>query len=63
MMTIDKRKITTQDELGEPAPMDEADRRAEKEMKELERAAKRDVAEGLGAADPSNTKRDPKTDE
>ena len=51
-MTIDKTKITTQDELGEPAPMDEADKRAEKEMKELERAAKRDVAEGLGRSDP-----------
>lgn len=46
-MTIDKSKITTQDELGEPAPMDQADKRAEKEMKELERSAKRDVAEGL----------------
>ncbi|HTG95347.1 MAG TPA: hypothetical protein VL866_22300 [Pyrinomonadaceae bacterium] len=47
-MSIDKTKITTQDDLGEPAPMDQADKRAEKEMKELERAAKRDVAEGLG---------------
>jgi hypothetical protein len=46
-MSIDKTKITTQDELGEPAPMDQADKRAEKEMKELERTAKRDVAEGL----------------
>lgn len=46
-MTIDKSKITTQDDLGEPAPMDQADERAAKEMKELEHAAKRDVAEGL----------------
>lgn len=60
-MTIDKRRITTQDELGEPAPMDEADRRVEKEMKELERAAKRDVAEGLRTADPSKKKREPET--
>ena len=46
-MSIDKNKITTQDELGEPAPMDVADERAGAEMKELERQAKKDVAEGL----------------
>ena len=46
-MSIDKNKITTQDELDEPAPMDEADKRAEAEMKKLEDRAKRDVAEGL----------------
>ena len=46
-MSIDKNKITTQDELGEPAPMDQADERAEAEMKRLERKAKKDVAEGL----------------
>jgi len=61
-MTIDKTKITTQDELGEPAPMDEADKRAEKEMKELERAAKRDVAEGLRRSDPKG-KNEPREDE
>ena len=61
-MTIDKTKITTQDDLGEPAPMDEADKRAEKEMKKLERSAKRDVAEGLGTTDPSSN-REPKTGE
>ena len=35
-MSIDKNKITTQDELGEPAPMDKADQRVEAEMKKLE---------------------------
>jgi hypothetical protein len=50
-MSIDKNKITTQDELDEPAPMDEADRRAAEEMKELEKKAKRDVAEGLAVED------------
>lgn len=46
-MSIDKNKIKTQDELGEPAPMDKADQRVEAEMKELERQAKKEVAEGL----------------
>lgn len=46
-MSIDKNKITTQDELGEPAPMDQADKRAEAEMKRLEDQARKDVAEGL----------------
>lgn len=47
MMSIDKNKITTQDELDEPAPIDVVDERVEKEMKELEEKAKRDVREGL----------------
>jgi hypothetical protein len=46
-MSIDKNKITTQDELDEPAPMDQAEQRAEEEMKKLEQQAKKDVAEGL----------------
>lgn len=46
-MSIDKNKIKTQDEMGEPAPMDKADQRVEAEMKELERQAKKEVAEGL----------------
>ena len=46
-MSIDKNKITTQDELGEPAPMDQAEKRVEAEMKELEKQTKKDVAEGL----------------
>lgn len=50
-MSIDKNKITTQDELGEAAPMDQADERARAEMKELERQAKKEVAEGLRQAE------------
>jgi hypothetical protein len=50
-MSIDKNKITTQDELDEAAPMDKADERAEREIKRLERQAKKDVAEGLREAD------------
>ena len=52
-MNIDKNKIKTQDELEEPAPMDQVEKRVEEEMKQLERAAKRDVAEGLKTGDPS----------
>ena len=46
-MSIDKDKIKTQDEVNEPAPMDQAEQRVEAEMKELRDKAKRDVAEGL----------------
>lgn len=53
-MIIDKNKITTQDELDEPAPMDQIEKRVEAEMKELERSARRDVAEGLGTEDPTS---------
>ncbi len=47
-MSIDKNKIVTQDELGEPAPIDEVEERVEAEMKKLEGSAKKDVAEILG---------------
>ncbi len=47
MMTIEKNKVTTQDELNEPAPIDVVDKRVEAEMKELEKKAKKDVREGL----------------
>lgn len=46
-MSIDKNKITTQDELDEPAPIDIVDARVDREMKELEEKAKKDVREGL----------------
>ena len=46
-MSIDKNKITTQDELDEPAPIDQVEDRVEAEMKKLEGTAKRDVAESL----------------
>ena len=43
-MSIDKNKITTQDELDEPAPMDQVEPRVEAEMKELEEKAKKAAA-------------------
>jgi len=57
-MSIDKNKITTQDELNEPAPMDKADQKVEAEMKRLEAEAKKEVAEGLkqqGNTDQTDT--------
>ena len=50
-MTIDKNKIKTQDELDEPAPMDQAEQRVEAEMKRLEVEARQEVAEGLKQQD------------
>lgn len=50
-MSIDKNKIKTQDELDEPAPMDQVEQRVEAEMRKLEDQAKRDVAEGLEQQD------------
>ena len=46
-MSIDKNKIKTQDELDEPAPMDQAEQRVDDEMKRLEDQARKDVAESL----------------
>jgi hypothetical protein len=46
-MNIDKVRIKTQDELDEPAPMDQVEERVEAEMKKLKDQAKKDVAEGL----------------
>ena len=57
-MSIDKNKITTQDELNEPAPIDQVEARVEKEMKELEKKAKKDVREGLNEQ-TGNTKERP----
>ena len=54
-MSIDKNKITTQDDLGEPAPMDQAEKRVEAEMKKLEGQAKKEVAEGLRQQDEVDT--------
>lgn len=50
-MNIDKDKIRTQDDLNEPAPMDQADERARAEMERLERETKKEVAEGLRQTD------------
>jgi hypothetical protein len=54
-MSIDKNKIKTQDEMDEPAPMDQADERADAEMKRLEDQAKKDVAESLQNQDVGET--------
>jgi hypothetical protein len=50
-MSIDKNKMITQDEMGEPAPMDQAEQRVEAEMKKLEGETRREVAEGLRQQD------------
>lgn len=46
-MEIDKDKIVTQDEVAEPAPMDQVEERVEAQMKEIEGRAKERVAQGL----------------
>jgi hypothetical protein len=55
-MSIDKNKIKTQDEMDEPAPMDQAEQRVEAEMKKLEVQTKEDVAEGLRQQDEPDQK-------
>jgi uncharacterized protein YjbJ (UPF0337 family) len=47
-MEIDRDKVVTQEELGEPAPIDEVEGRVEAEMKRAEGRAKERVAQGLG---------------
>jgi hypothetical protein len=46
-MEIDKDRITTQEETGEQAPMDQVEARVEARMKKLEGEAKQQVADGL----------------
>ena len=46
-MDLNKDKIVTQDELNEPAPIDQVEERVDAEMKKLEGEAKRQVADGL----------------
>ena len=46
-MEIDKDNIVTQDELDEPAPIDQVEERVEAEMKVIEGKAKEQVADGL----------------
>ncbi|HYE66905.1 MAG TPA: hypothetical protein VD966_15045 [Pyrinomonadaceae bacterium] len=46
-MEIAKDKIVTQDEAGEPAPIDQVEDRVEAEMKRAEGRAKERVAQGL----------------
>ena len=46
-MEIDKNKVVTQDEMAEPAPIDQVEDRVEAEMKVIEGKAKEQVAHGL----------------
>ncbi len=46
-MEIDKDKVITQDEVDEPAPIDQVEARVEAEMKRIEGRAKERVAQGL----------------
>jgi hypothetical protein len=46
-MEIDKDHIVTQEETGEPAPIDQVEGRVEAEMKKLQGEAKQIVADGL----------------
>ena len=46
-MGIDKDHIQTQEETGEPAPIDQVEGRVEAEMKKLEGEAKKHVADGF----------------
>jgi hypothetical protein len=46
-MEIDKDKVRTQDEMNEPAPIDQVEDRVEAEMKVIEGKAKEQVAHGL----------------
>ena len=46
-MAIEKNKVRTQDEMNEPAPIDQVEERVEAQMKKLEGNAKKAVGEGL----------------
>ncbi|HEY0003504.1 MAG TPA: hypothetical protein VGB17_01745 [Pyrinomonadaceae bacterium] len=46
-MEIDKDKVVTQEETGEPAPIDQVEERVQSEMKLAEGRAKESVAQGL----------------
>lgn len=46
-MGIDKDHIQTQNETGEPAPIDQVEARVEAEMKKLKGEARKHVADGL----------------
>jgi hypothetical protein len=46
-MGIDKDNIQTQEETGEPAPIDQVEERVEAEMERLKGEAKKMVADGL----------------
>jgi hypothetical protein len=44
---IDKTKVRTQEDEGEPAPIDQVEERVEAEMKRVEGSARERVAQGL----------------
>ncbi len=46
-MDLDKSKIVTQDETGEPAAIDQVEERVEAEMDKIRGEAKKLVADGL----------------
>ena len=46
-MQIDPENVLTQEETGEPAPIDEVEGRVQAEMKIIEGRAKEGVADGL----------------
>ena len=46
-MEIDKDKVVTQDETGEPAAVDQVEGRVESEMKRIEGSAKEAVGQGM----------------
>lgn len=46
-MEIDPNKVKTQEDEGEPAPIDQVEDRVEAEMKRIEGRAKEGVAQGL----------------
>jgi uncharacterized protein YjbJ (UPF0337 family) len=46
-MSIDRNKVKTQDDLNEPAPIDQVEDRVEAKMKKLEGSAKQNLCDGL----------------
>ena len=46
-MDIDPKKVRTQEQESEPAPIDQVEERVEAEMKRIEGSAKERVAQGL----------------
>ena len=46
-MEIDKEKVVTQEETGEPAPVDQVEARVEAEMKRIQGSAREAVAQGM----------------
>ena len=61
-MEIDKDKIVTQEETGEPAEIDAVEGRVEAEMKRIEGKARERVAQGLGDEELAEEARDLKAE-